>query len=497
MSCSRTPSMLVAAWAAMGMSCSVDSDPHSPSHPDDQPVVDETERVFDTSVLHEIRIEVAPEHLYALENDRENRVPCRFTFDGVTLDDVGIRMKGSGSQSGSLHSKPSFSIKFNEFIKGQKLHGVNKLLLNSARFDPTLVHEHLGFDLYGRAGFPHRRTAHAVVTFAGLGQTERVYGVHVMVEPVNRTFLTRHFGEEYDHGNLFEDENAGDFAGHPRAMDLKDENEPGRSYERLVKFADFLNDTPDMEFVERIEEFIDLEQALDSFALDLIAQHGDGFWHAAHNYYMYQHPADRRFYFIAHGMDLLFGPTGPCGEVPVAVDLPTTLGERIARHPALRNSLDAAIERMLDAVWDEDYLEARIRAVGELLEASSHDEPEFIEDLEEYRASHAELIRIVRDAKTVWRKPDNDGVCGDGILNGRELCAYACDDGNLIDGDGCSAECLVEYCGDGIVQPDLGEVCDGEDNCEGQCTRLEIRDDDPEEASGIVHDHDRLPRRVL
>ncbi|HWN66302.1 MAG TPA: hypothetical protein VNM90_01620, partial [Haliangium sp.] len=59
--------------------------------------VAESERVFDTSVLHEIRIEIAPEDLEALEEDREQRVPCTFIFDGRRLENVAIRLKGKGS----------------------------------------------------------------------------------------------------------------------------------------------------------------------------------------------------------------------------------------------------------------------------------------------------------------------------------------------------------------------------------------------------------------
>ncbi len=35
-----------------------------------------------------------------------------------------------------------------------------------------------------------------------------------------------------------------------------------------------------------------------------------------------------------------------------------------------------------------------------------------------------------------------------------------CNDGNATAGDGCSPSCLFEFCGDGIVQPTLGERCD-------------------------------------
>jgi cysteine-rich repeat protein len=69
-------------------------------------------------------------------------------------------------------------------------------------------------------------------------------------------------------------------------------------------------------------------------------------------------------------------------------------------------------------------------------------------------------------------------VCGDGVVNNAG--AEACDDGNTIDGDGCSSVCTVEtlsICGDASVDP--GEECDdgnteNRDGCTYYC-RLEDR----------------------
>ena len=55
-----------------------------------------------------------------------------------------------------------------------------------------------------------------------------------------------------------------------------------------------------------------------------------------------------------------------------------------------------------------------------------------------------------------------ESFCGDGILDPGE----ACDDGNNTDGDGCSATCEVEpFCGDGNL--DAGEACDDGNNDDG------------------------------
>ncbi|MGD2063105.1 MAG: DUF4215 domain-containing protein [Nitrospirota bacterium] len=60
-------------------------------------------------------------------------------------------------------------------------------------------------------------------------------------------------------------------------------------------------------------------------------------------------------------------------------------------------------------------------------------------------------------------------ICGDGVVDPGE----ACDDGNIVGGDGCSGYCFVEaFCGDGTV--DTGEGCDdgnnvGGDGCSALC----------------------------
>ncbi len=65
--------------------------------------------------------------------------------------------------------------------------------------------------------------------------------------------------------------------------------------------------------------------------------------------------------------------------------------------------------------------------------------------------------------------------CGDGTLTTNE----ACDDGNTVDGDGCSAACTVEPvpppCGNGILDP--GESCDDDNDSDGDgCSRCQVDD---------------------
>ena len=66
--------------------------------------------------------------------------------------------------------------------------------------------------------------------------------------------------------------------------------------------------------------------------------------------------------------------------------------------------------------------------------------------------------------------------CGDGIQQLTEKC----DDGNIVDGDGCAANCLsTEVCGDTVINSAAGEICDdgntdSGDGCAADCRSVEI-----------------------
>jgi cysteine-rich repeat protein len=79
-------------------------------------------------------------------------------------------------------------------------------------------------------------------------------------------------------------------------------------------------------------------------------------------------------------------------------------------------------------------------------------------------------------------------ICGDGDF---QAGTEQCDDGNLIDGDGCSALCQLEQCGDNVVQPNLGETCDdangiNNDGCDNDCIhRADLTETEPNDDGAI------------
>jgi cysteine-rich repeat protein len=72
-------------------------------------------------------------------------------------------------------------------------------------------------------------------------------------------------------------------------------------------------------------------------------------------------------------------------------------------------------------------------------------------------------------------------VCGNGTVEVPELC----DDGNLVDGDGCDSNCTPTGCGNGIVT--AGEQCDDGNTVSGDCCSATcVNENHPPDCSGAT-----------
>jgi spore coat protein H len=259
--------------------------------------------VFEPRVLHRIEITVESQYLAQLDKDLEARVPCTIVFDGTMMTMAGIRKKGGPGSLRPLAEKAAFSMKFNEFVKGQKLAGLSKLLLNNAVMDPSFLHEHMAYEIARKAGAAAPLTAHGIVTFNG-----QPYGLYVVREAINDDFMERNYGKENQGGNLYE---TGDFIDNPESPELKDEVEEMRTRDDVREASRLVKTTPDAQWVAVVSAKLDVPSFLSGFAVEALVDHWDGYFFGPHNYYVYDHPGTKRFVFLVAGMDDVFSRIRP------------------------------------------------------------------------------------------------------------------------------------------------------------------------------------------
>ena len=322
-------------------------------------------RVYDPSVLHRIEIEVAAEDARTILNRTTERVRCTFTFDGVVLKDVGIRQAGGTfNRFVSLDEKPTLSVKFDDFVDTQTLHGLEKMVLKDGRQDTGFVGEHLTYEVYRRAGIAAPLTAHAQVTINGKDS-----GIYVMREPINRDFLTRNFGRPFSNGNLYELNYGPDPMTGPKQVRLKDEVEQKRARTEMLGASDaVLNASPET-FATAVSKYLDLDRYITFYAVEAVTSNYDGFSFNVNNAYLYAHPRDGRLITIPYGADSSFWAEARITKIRSPFQTPrASLARRVQSSPELAQRFAAEAARVgREPVWDRKVLLDRLAQVNRIL----------------------------------------------------------------------------------------------------------------------------------
>ena len=361
--------------------------------PSDAEVIDPGVQVFDRDVLHEVSIMVAPSDLPSLDERTDTRVPATLVFDGVTLTQVGVRNKGATSFQ-PVAQKPGFSIKLDEFVQGQKLNGLKKLVLNNTVQDPTWCNEILTYDTYRKAGLPAPRVAHAIVSLNGEPK-----GIYTISEAINAQFLAHHYGAEFDQGNLYE--GPWDFTKSVDEVDLKDEVEEMRSRDDLRALTDVVLSEADATYPDRLATVLDVDQFILGYAIDVVTVAWDGYAYDAWNFYLYDHPGDNRFVFLPSGANWPYFRDA-AGAAPTIdpMELPQLWGgsdpvgflanERVRQIPVLH---DRYVEQLIDVnhnAFDVPALHAEFDRLRTLLHSTTRTDDATQRDLRTFD-EHVEM----------------------------------------------------------------------------------------------------------
>jgi len=322
-------------------------------------------RVYDTGVLHRVAIEIASDDARTILNRTTERVRCTFTFDGLTLKDVGIRQAGgSFNRFVSIDQKPTLSVKFDDFVDGQELHGLEKMVLKDGRQDSGFVGEHLTYEVYRRAGIAAPMTAHAQVTINGLDS-----GIYTIREPINRDFLTRNFGRPFSNGNLYELNYGPDPMRSPRQVRLKDEVEQKRTRTELIHASEAVMAASPATFAAEISRYLDLDRYITFYAVEAATSNYDGFSFNTNNAYLYTHPKDGRLITIPYGADSSFWAEAQITKIRSPFQRArSALPSVVQTIPELAQRFATEVARVGSAsVWDKQVLLDRLAQVGKIL----------------------------------------------------------------------------------------------------------------------------------
>ena len=114
--------------------------------------------------------------------------PADLSWNGITVRNVGIRSRGHATRNGT---KPGLRVDINRYITNQEFLGLKAFSLDNMYGDTTLVRESVTMKMFTKMGLPAPREAYARVYI-----NNEYAGAYVILESLDRTFVTRVFGPE-------------------------------------------------------------------------------------------------------------------------------------------------------------------------------------------------------------------------------------------------------------------------------------------------------------
>jgi len=346
-----------------------------------------------------IEITVATNLFPKLSKRSREYVPASFSVGTTRLDQVGIRLKGISTFQ-PIQGRPSLAVKFDQFLPGQRMGRLSKLLLNNGGRDLYPFREGLACFLFRDAGLPAARTRHVRLSLNG-----RNLGVYLAVESMNKDFLRRNFGD--DSGNLYE----GFMQDINGELELDNGNDASRADLRALRKALAIPD-PSVRRRE-VNSLLDVDRFMAFAVLNLFLGTEDGYLSNGNNYRVYHDPVSRRLVFIPHGLDATF----ICGR-PVNPPLTNAIVMRglysLPHGPELYQS---NAWRLLTNTWRLATITNRIaESVRELI-ALSYKESERAHWVEwgevlcsQVTARRQEILAALSQPHTVQAEFDSEGV---------------------------------------------------------------------------------------
>ena len=308
---------------------------------------------FGAPAVWRIQIELTPGNLDSLSVESRKYIPANVRARGEFFRDVGVHLKGSTGSFRSIDNKPSLTLDFERFNRGQRFRGLQKIHLNNSVEDATYLKEQLGSELFCAAQVPVPRVAHALVELNG-----RQLGLYVLKEGFTEDFIGRHF--ERADGNLYDNQE-----GHDVNLPLKRHLGSGATgdqagLQRLTAAAV----EPDLaRRWERLRQILDRDRFLSFMAMEMMICHWDGYCLGRNNFRLYHDPGTDRIVFLPSGMDQLFAKA----DLPWKPDMAGLVARAVMQVPEGRQQYAARFESLFDALFVSERLTNRVnQLVAEL-----------------------------------------------------------------------------------------------------------------------------------
>ncbi len=288
----------------------------------------DSDYLFDDDKLLSFNLILSSSALDKIDADpaAEEYVEGSLSFEGETVEKVGIRYKGSigafvNCLSGNNFANPngfktctklSMKVRANWLDKDDTFYGLKKLQFHSMNNDNSQLRERLGYKLFREMGVPAPRSVHAKLFING-----EYSGLYALVEQIDGRFTRQNYDDGT--GNLYKEiwplrDNGQPFSERDYLNALKTNEDENPSAAQMQNFAQDLASVSEADIKSVVEKWMDIEEVMSYIVVDRAIRNDDGAFHwycngnscSPHNFFWYENPTDETMHLIPWDLDHAF-----------------------------------------------------------------------------------------------------------------------------------------------------------------------------------------------
>lgn len=373
-----------------------------------------SDAMFDPGALRTVRLTMVDPNDWQrlVDHPEENTVyPCTFEWNGLRLEQVGVRAKGQSSRESG--TKPSVRFRFNHY-RDQTFLGLTRLDANALKSDASFVRERITYNACRRRGLVSPRCMHVRLEVDG-----RYAGVYLILDQWDQKEALRiAFGEH--RGNLYKlvggDDGAlwrgddpeayfnGMFEWERRQTDRPDD---------FIRALDAINNSSDEDFPAALAAALDVDNLLEYCAVNEIVSNEDWMFIDAadwgppivrgapktKNWYWYALPSTGRFVTLIWDtsdvmMDYWTGEGWVRRDIFIGFSQ-HVLGRRMMAVPALRQAYLDKVRAWIDGPFAPGVVVAELDVIHAQIREAVREDPFRPDSFEVFESQVAGLRRDI------------------------------------------------------------------------------------------------------
>ena len=299
------------------------------------------------------------------------------TVNGTTVEDAGFRTKGFSSLNSVASSDSNrygFKVKFDEYIDGQTLNGLDTLVLNGSFSDPSYMRELLTYSANEYLG-----CLTPFVSYCRLSVNGELFGFYLCIESYGNSFVERYTEDENAVLYKAESENctlltSDDGSGFEVEYGKDDD------YSNIKELIAVLNNTTS-ENKDELETILNVDSVLKAIAVNTVMGNYDSYSGSkAHNYYLLYSVG--KFMYIGWDYNMSLGGFSEDNGASVNVNISSPVyGIDISQRPLIEKllAIDEYYERYLGYIdslteYFSDF-EGMVSGIAEVVREDVENDP--------------------------------------------------------------------------------------------------------------------------